>query len=113
MNPEVYAYRKHKNLKLAASELGIAWQTLYVRLKQVNEPVTGDKLRYGNDRDKLAAFAESEFLRLVPSAVNANDFRFQAKYDFNVGDYKVDVKASKPRQLYKRYSAESWSFSFK
>ena len=53
MNQEVIAYRKHMNLKLAAAELGVAWQSLYVRLKQLGEPVTGDKMRYGSDRDKL------------------------------------------------------------
>jgi hypothetical protein len=113
MQNEIATYRKHKNLKLAASELGMPWQTLYVHLKNAGEPVTGDKLRYGTDRDRLGAMAELEFKRLVPNAVNANEFIHQAKYDFDVFDYKVDVKASRPRKLSKRYAAESWSFSFK
>lgn len=113
MNAEVLAYRKHMNLKLAASELGIAWQTLYVRLKKLGEPVVGDKLRYGNDRDKLAAKAEVLFKALVPYAVDHNRLQFQAKYDFDVAGFKVDVKASKPRQLHKKFSALSWAFSFK
>jgi len=113
MNHEVAAYRKHKNLKIAAAELGVAWQSLYVRLKKLGEPITGDKLRYGTDRDKLGALGEAEFKRLVPFAVNANDTKFQAKYDFDVAGHKVDIKASMPRQLNKRYAALAWSFSFK
>ena len=70
MNQEVIAYRKHMNIKLAAAQLGVAWQSLYVRLKQLGEPVTGDKMRYGSDRDKLAAMAEAKFLQLVPFAVD-------------------------------------------
>ena len=74
MSKEIEAYRKHKNLKIAARELGMAWQALYVILRKAGEPVTGDKLRYGSDRDKLGALAEAEFKRLVPFAQDLNDF---------------------------------------
>lgn len=110
---EAMAYARHRNLKIAAEEIGIPWQTLYVRLKKQGVPVSGDKLRYGTDRDRLGALAESMFASLVPAAQNMNDVLFQAKYDFTVMGHKVDVKSSKPRQLNKRYSALSWSFSFK
>lgn len=101
------------NLKLAAQELGIAWQTLYCRLKAIGEPVTGDKLRYGSDRDRLAAMSEVEFFKLVPFATAMNQSQFQSKFDFDVLGWKVDVKASLPRQLNRRFAAKSWSFSFK
>lgn len=107
------AYNKHRNLKIAAAELGMPWQTLYVQLKKEGVAITGDKLRYGSDRDRLAALAESEFKRLVPSAHDMNTVSFQAKHDFEVSGIKVDVKASMPRQLDKRYPAKSWAFSFK
>lgn len=110
---EATAYNRHKNLKIAADEIGIPWQTLYSRLKKQGVPVTGDKLRYGSDRDKLGALAESVFLALVPGAIPMNETRFQAKYDFDIYGYKIDVKASMPRILNKRYKAESWAFSFK
>lgn len=110
---EAQAYAKHRNLKLAAGELGIPWQSLYVRLKKAGVPVTGDKLRYGTDRDRLGAKAEAAFHELVPFAVNANASQFQAKVDFSVGSLTVDVKASMPRQLNKRFAALSWSFSLK
>lgn len=106
-------YRRHMNLKLAAAELQMPWQSLYVKLKAEGVPVVGDKLRYGSDRDKLAALAEVEFLRLVPEAMSMNAIRFQSKHDFEVAGQKVDVKASMPRQLNKKYEAMSWSFSFK
>lgn len=107
------AYAKQRNLKLAAAELGISWSTLYIKLKKEGVPVTGDKLRYGSDRDRLASLAEVEFKRLVPTAKDMNSVSFQAKYDFEVDGLKVDVKASMPRQLAKKYPAKSWAFSFK
>lgn len=107
------AYAKHKNLKLAAAELGMPWQILYANLKKEGVDVTGDKLRYGSDRDKLSALAEDEFSRLVPSAKVMNQVRWQYPWDFEVGDLKIDVKASMPRQLNKKYPATSWAFSFK
>lgn len=107
------AYRRHMNLKLAAEELGVPWPTLYSKLKAEGVEIVGDKLRYGSDRDRLAAMAEAEFLRLVPKAHPMNAIRWQSKHDFEVGALKVDVKASLPRQLSKKYEALAWSFSFK
>lgn len=107
------AYNKHKNLKIAAAELGIPWHSLYVQLKREGVPVVGDKLRYGSDRDRLAALAESEFKRLVPYAKDMNTVSFQAKYDFDINGIKVDVKCSLPRRLNKKYPTRSWAFSFK
>lgn len=109
----VLAYQKHKNLKLAAQELGMKWQTLYVQLRQLGIPVTGDKARYGSDKDRLAAAAELEFKKLVPFAEDQNQITFQSKFDFLVGKEKVDIKASKEKQGCKRFSATRWSFSVK
>lgn len=113
MSIESDAYNKHKNLKIAAAELGVKWQTLYVRLKAQGIEVVGDKLRYGTDRDKLGALGEQMFQDLVPFAKNFNQSKFQSRVDFDVNGLKVDVKAGKPRQLNKRFKALSWSFSFK
>jgi hypothetical protein len=110
---EAQAYAKHMNLKLAANELGMNWRTLYVRLKNQGVKIVGDKLRYGTDRDKLGAYGEKLFLDLVPSAKNENSNQFQAKYDFSVYGYKVDIKAGRPRQLNKKFPQLAWSFSFK
>ncbi len=113
MNQEILTYQKHMNLKLAANELGIAWQSLYVRLKKAGVPVSGDKLRYGTDRDKLGAIGESHFKALVPFAMSRNDYEYQSKYDFDVCGFKIDVKASRPHKLNQKYESLSWAFSFK
>jgi hypothetical protein len=113
MSIESNAYSKHKNLKIAANELGIKWQILYAKLKAQGVNVTGDKLRYGTDRDRLGALGEQMFKNLVPFAKDHNQDQFQSKVDFDVNGLKVDVKAGKPRQLNKRFKALSWSFSFK
>lgn len=102
----VEAYSRHRNLKLAGEELGIPWQTVYVHLRAAGVAVTGDKTRYGSDTDRLAAKAESLFSELVPEAEDQNTKQFQAKVDFLVGQYKVDVKASRLRH-------GRWAFSLK
>jgi len=107
------AYQKHKNLKLAAEELGIKWQSLYVQLRKAGIPVTGDKARYGSDKDRLAARAELEFERLVPFAVDQNLIKFQSKFDFLVGAEKVDIKSSGLNQGCKKLPAKRWAFSVK
>ena len=118
-NKEKYiaAYDKHKNLKLAAEELGIKWQKLYVNLRDYGHPVTGDKERYGSEVDKFACATEDLFKDLVPIAVNLNDTKFQAKMDFKVGSYSVDVKASTKKDGYKnnpkKNPAFRWAFSCK
>lgn len=94
----IQAYRKHQNLKIAAEQVGIPWQTVYVHLRKAGEPVTGDKCRYGSETDRLAARAEREFTRRVPFAEDQNKVKFQSKVDFLVGGYSVDVKAARLRQ---------------
>ena len=102
----IESYSRLKNLKLVGLELGIPWQTVYVHLRAAGVPVTGDKSRYGSDTDRLAAKAEAIFSTLVPSALNQNEHQFQAKVDFMVGAYSVDVKCS-------RLLRGRWSFSLK
>jgi hypothetical protein len=113
MTPEAIAYDKHKNLKLAAGELGVKWQALYVKLRKQGVNVIGDKSRYGTDKDRLAAHAEMEFKRLVPFAVDQNNIKFQSKFDFIVGNEKVDIKASKAHQGSRAFKALRWAFSVK
>lgn len=107
----VEAYRQHQNLKIAAQHVGIPWQTVYVHLRKAGEPVTGNKLKYGSETDRLAARAERMFLKLVPFAEDQNTRQFQSKVDFLVGGLGVDVKASR----LKVYSPKSsrWMYSIK
>lgn len=102
----IESYSRLKNLKLVGLELGIPWQTVYVHLRAAGVPVTGDKSRYGSDTDRLAAKAEALFSELVPAAVNQNDTQFQAKVDFVVGEYAIDVKSARQRH-------NRWAFSLK
>jgi len=107
------SYEKHKNLKAAALELGIGWQNLYLKLRKAGVQITGDKSRYGSDKDRLAAFAESQFRRIVPFAVSQNDLQWQSRVDFLVGTYKVDIKAARAHRGSQKFSATRWMFSVK
>lgn len=113
MSAHVEAYRRHKNLKLAAAECGMPWQSLYVALKKAGEPVTGDKSRYGSRKDKLTAKAEQEFQSIVPFAENMNKMKWQAKYDFDVLGLKVEVKAATLKISSAKSAVRRWAFSFK
>lgn len=107
------AYAKHKHLKRAANEVGIPWQTVYVYLREMNIPVTGDKSTYGAPRDKLAAHGEAMFADLVPSAEDLNLKQFQPKVDFDVNGHLVDVKTAKWEQSDKKFKSQRWAFSIK
>lgn len=109
----VLAYRKHKNLHLAAEELGIKWQTLYTHLVKAGEPVCGDKSRYGSDTDRLAAKAEKLFSELIPFSENMNDSKWQNKIDFLVNGKSVDIKAARLCSANSKYKSTRWAFSLK
>lgn len=109
----IEAYTRHKHLKLAAKDVGIPWQTVYVHLRQAGVPVVGDKSRYGSETDRLAARAERLFLDLVPFAMDLNRKKFQAKLDFLVRGYGVDVKASRLKSSTGGGKADRWSFNLK
>lgn len=109
----IEAYRRHRNLKLAAGDVGIPWQTVYVHLRSAGEPVIGDKLKYGSETDKLAAKGEQLFLGLVPFAKDQNAKQFQSKVDFVVRGHGVDVKTSTLRKSNKACKVKRWAFSVK
>lgn len=106
------AYDKHKHLKIAANELGIKWQLYYIKLKKLGVQVVGDKSKYGSDSDKLACKGEALFKSLVPFAKDQNETQFQAKVDFMVGGYSVDVKTSTVKQVGKNGTGR-FAFSLK
>lgn len=106
----ISAYRKHKNLFPAAEELGIPWQTLYATLRRLGEPVTGDKERWGSEKDKFAVRGERLFQDLVPSAEDSNSDEWQSKVDFIVNGYAVDVKSAKRSLANSRYKSTRYAF---
>jgi hypothetical protein len=95
VTPEASAYARHGRLSDAAAELGIHLSTLHHRLRRQGVPIAGDKARFGDSRDKLAAESEAEFARLVPGARNLNKAQWQAAVDFDVDGVRVDIKASR------------------
>ena len=107
------AYDKHQNLKVAASELGMKWQTLYWHLKKHNHPIIGNKSKYGSPKDKLASLSEKHFSNLVPDAINMNSTCFQSKWDFEIYGLKIDVKASCLHDAGERSRQKRYSFSVK
>ncbi|CAM0107671.1 hypothetical protein VPH5P1C_0074 [Vibrio phage 5P1c] len=121
MHPKIELYKstydKYQNLKLAAKELGIAWQTLYVYLREADYPVTGNKEKYEAPTDKLARYTEKRFKTLVPYAEDHNTEKFQAKMDFTVKGLSIDVKAATKRDGYKNNPHKNpsfrWAFSCK
>ena len=113
LNEMKEAYLKHSNLKLAASELGMKWQTLYWHLKKNNIPIIGDKSKYGSAADRFATKSESDFMDLVPSAKNMNRSKYQSKIDFKINGLLVDLKASKLAARYKKSQSKNWAFSIK
>lgn len=113
---EAEAYARHKNLKLAANELGVQWQQLYVRLRKMGIPVTGDKARYGCAKDRFASKAERLFAEDVPAAKDSNAQQYQSMIDFSVGGFfTVDIKASRLHPARQERSGKTtaprWMFS--
>ena len=112
---EAEAYARHKNLKLAANELGVQWQQLYVRLRKMGVPVTGDKARYGCAKDRFASKAERLFAEDVPTAEDSNAQQYQSMIDFSVGGFTVDIKASRLHPARQERSGKTtaprWLFS--
>lgn len=109
----ILSYKKHKNLKISAAELGMNFQTLYWLLKKNGVCVSGDKERYGSQKDKLAKLAEDMFCEIISWAENSNDTQWQSKVDFIINGIKVDVKASKRQKLGIGRGGDRWSFSIK
>lgn len=110
-------YDKYRNLKLAAVELGMVWQTLYWNLSKVGHPVIGDKERYGSPTDKMANAMENYFKTLVPHSEDLNLSKHQASVDFLVNGLSVDIKSSTKKDAYKNNIKKKpnfrWAFSTK
>ena len=113
INRSVEAYKRHHNMRLASREIGIPLSTLYVHLKRAGVAVVGDKSKYGTDKDRFACKAEREFERIIPSAENQNKVKFQSKIDFMIGEYSVDVKASRLRSSGCGANVLRWAYSVK
>lgn len=87
-------YRRGNDINAVALETGLPWHIAYVHLKNAGVLNIETRMVNGGANDRMGAFYESEFQRLVPAAKCRNDFRRQANYDFTVGGLKIEVKSS-------------------
>lgn len=110
---KIASYKKHQNLKIAAKELGMSFQTLYWQLKKEGVAITGNKERYGTEKDRFGLLAERMFQEIFPAAKDQNNVKHQAKYDFALGELKIDIKASKRASLGVGAGGDRWAFSIK
>lgn len=107
-------YSELKNLKLVGKEMDIPWQTVYWWLKREGVEVTGDKHRYGGVQDQIGLIGERLFKEDCPLAQDENINKFQARYDYTLGDLKLDVKTSFIRQTKGRIEGKPyprWGFN--
>lgn len=105
-------YQEFKNVAVVAEKLQMPWSTVHWHLTKAGVPLTGDKSLYGSVRDKVALIGETRFKEIVPWAKNQNEQQFQSKFDFKVGELKVDVKTSKFKS-YNAAGSKRYSFSLK
>ena len=114
VNKMVSLYQELKHLKLVGEELQIPWQTVYWWLKKEGVEVTGDKSRYGGIQDQIGLIGERLFREDCPRATDENSNKFQAKYDYTLGEIKIDVKTSFVRQTKGRIEGRiypRWGFN--
>lgn len=111
----VSLYSELKSLKLVGEQIGVPWQTVYWWLKKRGINVTGNKRLHGSDKDKMAVKYEDLFHQIVPHSKPQNDLKYQAKFDFVVNGYTVDVKSSTLSSMCSRGGRMNyrWSFSTK
>ena len=89
------AHAEHGDFARAVRESGMNSLAAYKILKMNKCFSIDERLRMGTDGSKLGARMENEFQKLVPKALAVNAIKYaNPKYDFTVGEYTVDVKAS-------------------
>lgn len=108
-------YAEHQRLHTVGEVLGIPWQTVCWWLKKEGVSVTGNKARYGGNSDKIAVIGENLFGKLGTDAINQNNLQFQSKYDYILGDLKIDIKTGFLRDQKGRGNSKitRWAFCTK
>ena len=87
-------YLEHQKLHTVGDIMSIPWQTVYWWLKKEGVAVTSNKEKHGGMADQIAVIGEKLFNATVVHAVDQNKLQFQPKYDYLLGDLKLDVKTS-------------------
>jgi len=87
-------YSEHQRLHTVGNLLNLPWQTVYWWLKKEGVSVTGNKEKHGGLKDQIALIGERLFSEVTTKAVDQNKLHFQPKFDYLLGDLKLDVKTS-------------------
>ena len=108
-------YSEHQRLHTVGDILNIPWQTVYWWLKKEGVVVTGNKEKHGGNTDQIALIGERLFAKVSEKAVDQNKLMFQPKFDYLLGELKLDVKTSFLRSQSSRNGKVNlrWSFSCK
>lgn len=96
----VDSYKRLGSISLVVQETGCPPYVVYKWLKLKKMLKNNDGLKYGTAASKKGVQAETEFQRLVPFAMNANETMQNncPSYDFEVNGVTVDVKLSSRRR---------------
>lgn len=90
----VEIYQQKQMIHHVAQETGLPWHVVYQHLKKAGVLSVETRMVSGSHTDRMGAFYEAEFLKLVPSAQCQNDKQRQYEFDFLVGEAKVEIKSS-------------------
>lgn len=101
-------YQQRNLINQVAAETGTPWHETYLHLKKTGAIKLETRMLTGRQTDRMGAFYEFEFRKLVPAAVSQNDICYQSEIDFLVKDFKIEVKSS---SLYTHAGGtEHWKF---
>lgn len=89
---EIYA--RNQSINEVVAETGLPWHVAYIYLKKAKALNIETRLVSGSANDRMGAWYESEFRRLVPSARSQNDVKAQNSIDYLVGAAKIEIKSS-------------------
>jgi hypothetical protein len=108
-------YTEHQKLHTVGDIMNIPWQTVYWWLKKEGVSVTGNKSWYGGENNQIALIGEDLFRSVAPNAVNQNDLMFQPKYDYTLGNLKIEIKTAFLRDGKSRSNKVNlrWAFNTK
>lgn len=87
-------YKEKGLINQVSVETGTAWHQVYVHLKKAGAISIETRMVAGCETDRMGAYYENEFRKLVPSAVSQNDREYNAEIDFIVKNFKIEVKSS-------------------
>lgn len=96
MNPLVEIYEKTHSFQQVMNHTAMPAYKVHIILARAGVLRIQDKIRYGTKAQRLGGQAEKLFAKLVPGAVDVNEFyrRNNPVYDFMYGKMTIDVKYS-------------------